>query len=305
MELLRFSVWKKELIEKQQTLYKLLKQHNGKDSELSDGEIVNEASDSEEDDLSTRDSISSDEINDIQHNGNDEEEEELETSSEDEEELDDAQISSEHEPDSDFEVSLHHRRHQSKNLIPETPPKKVDLRCKVCNATFIARQGLVRHETFCRPNKLAGRRVVPKKIKINKEAKFRCFCNERFTSFRALNIHRTRKHGKHTNMSWDVIDEQNELKSSSSSMRVGSSSKLHDGRIKSSPKKMSFKCNFCPYRTESNKLLKYHLRANHSDSTTTSEKSNSKLQCDECFKQFSCYSALRMHIVTVHHDVRP
>jgi hypothetical protein len=328
MELLRFSVWKKELIEKQQTLYKLLKQHNLKESlEFSDGEILNEATESEdEDEYSIPDDISSDELNDIQNRNDDNdhdeeeedvvEEEELGESSEEEDEPDETQLTSEHEPDSDFEISIHHRRHQNRNLISDLdspPKKKKDLRCKVCNTTFLARQGLVRHEAFCRPNKLAGRKVPsakkPKNI-INKDAKFRCFCNDRFISFRALNIHRTRKHGKNTNMSWDIVDnDQNDndnVKSTLSLLKLGSNSKSSDNsRVKSSQSKkidQSFKCNQCPYRTDDRNSLKHHMKSNHEE---VNDKILSKLECDECFKLFSTTTALRMHVVTVHHDVRP
>lgn len=323
MELLRFSVWKKELIEKQQTLYKLLKQHTLKESlvdgEFSDGEILNEASDSEDDDdeYSIPDDISSEELNELQQNNDEEVEEELGESSEEDDEPEDAQFSSEHEPDSDFEISIHHQRRQHKNLVPEldTPPKKNELRCGVCNATFLARQGLVRHVQFCRPNKLAGRRIPPKKPKkiINKDAKFRCFCNDRFISFRALNIHRTRKHGKNTNMSWDIVDsDQNDsdnVKSTSSTLRIGSNSKVSDNsRAKSINSTQSkrvdqkYKCNQCSYKTDDKSSLRYHVKANHED---VNDKVLSKLECEECFKLFSTTTALRMHIVTVHHDVRP
>lgn len=300
MELLRFSVWKKELIEKQQTLYKLLNQLNANEMDMSDGEI-NDTEISDEDELSTTehdDEVSSKELNDISENQVDEE-------SSEEEEPDDAQISSEHEPDSDFELSLHHRRIKNKpNSL-----KNNDLRCGICNTSFLARQGLVRHLAFCKPNKVAGRKVVRKqKQVINKDAKYRCFCNKRFISYRALNIHRTRKHGKHTNMSWDMIEteqnDNNNVRSTSSMIKVGNNSKAKLTNNSSPSKKInqSVKCNYCPYRAEDKRTLNYHVRANHENSNS---KILSKLECDECFKLFSTTTALRMHIVTVHRDIRP
>lgn len=290
--MVRFSVWKKELIEKQQSLYKLLNKHTHNENleNLSDGEIGS----NEESDYTITENLSSDELNNkSEHN----------ESSEDE--PDDAQFASEHEPDSDFELSTHYKRREIKGFIasPDTSPKKTDLRCGVCGMEFLARQGLVRHESFCRPNKIAGRKFSNKKLKnANKEAKYRCFCNERFTSFRALNIHRTRKHGKHTNMSWDIVDNNKGEKNATS---ISNNSKLSEATKTKSPTKKGdpfLKCNRCPYKTDSKKILKYHIRANHDD-----DNSNilSKLECEECFKLFSTTTALRMHVLTVHHDVRP
>lgn len=316
MELLRFSVWKKELIEKQQTLYKLLRQTNNKEPlEIGDGEILHNESD--DDDYSTLastlDDISSEELNDLQrHRDEDITDISHSTSGSEVEDEPDEPLTSEHEPDSDFELSLHHKRGQNKPMIlddndeDDIPPNKKDLRCRICNTTFLARQGLVRHEAFCKPNKLAGRKTPLKKARIknmDKDAKFRCFCNERFTSFRALNIHRTRKHGKNSNMSWDIIGEDENLNGkATSSVKAGHSSKSSD-KVKSSPTKkieQTFKCSQCPYTSNEKRILKYHIRANHEDA-----KIEPKLECDECFKLFSTTASLRMHIVTVHHDVRP
>lgn len=326
MELLRFSVWKKELIEKQQSLYKLLKQHNIKESlEFSDCESLNEAESESDDEYSIPADISSDELNDIKNrnkdinNGEEDDVAEEEEFSEEDDEPDETQLTSEHEPDSDFEISIHHRRYQNRTLLHDSdspPKKKKNLRCKVCNTSFLARQGLVRHEAFCRPNKIAGTKVLSAtkttKNIINKDAKFRCFCNDRFISFRALNIHRTRKHGKNTNMSWDIIDtgenDNNNIKPTSSLLKLGSNSKSSDNsRFKPSQSKeieqfQSFKCIQCPYRTDDKNSLKHHMKLNHNEAN---DKILSKLECDECFKLFSTTTALRMHVVTVHHDVRP
>lgn len=305
MELVRFSVWKKELIEKQQSLYKLLNQHNVKDAEeeFSDGEILNDELSETDDEEFHHDDISTTELEDIQENGMDE------SSVEEEEELDDTQVSSEHEPDSDFELSLHHRRRVNKSLTPSTSSSvNNDLRCGICNMTFLARQGLVRHVTFCRPNKIAGtskKDRAKKKKGAGKDAKYRCFCNERFTTYRALNIHRTRKHGKQSNMSWDIIDNGTEASSKASVNKVNSNSKLSENsRAKSSPSKkidQNLKCSHCTFKADDKASLQQHVRSQHESLS----KIISKLECDQCFKIFATTTALRMHVVTVHHDVRP
>lgn len=301
MELVRFSVWKKDLILKQQKLYKSLHQQEGENelenfssSDVSDGEI-HEISDEE---LSIQNGVStSDEISTEYENGNDDIMEE-----------DEDAYTSAHEYDEDFEL-------RKRKTAPSTNSalKSNDLRCPKCKSTFLAKKGLVRHVQFCKEN--GSQATQKRKRKKNKTTgRYRCFCDERFISRRALNIHRTRSHGKDTNMSWDIVsddddaDEEEEngvieklasKKSTSKNIPLDITPII----VKSTPtapkaRSNPLKCPYCDFTSIDNVLLFNHMRKNH-------EETIKKPECIECNKTFSCTYSLKVHINTIHLSIRP
>lgn len=131
-ELLRFSVFKKDLIEKQLKLYSLLKQHNQNLNETDeDFEII--TSDEDNNNLDENDFL-----DEIDHMGS---VSENYTESEESEEEDD--VKSDHSSDNDFQVK------GIKFINPFAPPNEVEesklLICDYCNSTFAKKQGLIKH----------------------------------------------------------------------------------------------------------------------------------------------------------------
>lgn len=160
---------------------------------------------------------------------------------------------------------------------------------------------MVRHITFCNREKKVKKKKKPVP-ELDPNAKYRCFCNERFSNKRALNIHRTRKHGRNTNMSWDIVHDE-ELNGDPIITKAHSEVKS----IKTSPSKkldQFVKCKHCPYTSDSKIALRRHIRTHH-EGFEGEVLSTPKHKCHECYKPFSTSSALRMHVATVHFNVRP
>lgn len=131
-ELLRFSVFKKDLIEKQLKLYSLLKQHNQSLNETDeDFEVI--ASDEDNNNLDENDFF-----DEIDHVGS---VSENYTESEESEEED--EVKSDHSSDNDFQVK------GIKFINPFAPPIDVDesklLICDYCHSKFAKKQGLIKH----------------------------------------------------------------------------------------------------------------------------------------------------------------
>lgn len=311
LELVRFSVWKKDLIEKQKQLYKLLNQHiqeEFEESDSDDGEILEndsvEISD-EEEELAVSDKIihqngKNVELMDTDDDGS------TEINEETTEVDDDTYITTEHESDDDFELSRSMMNREKQRVLTTLAAKKRDdLRCEICKATFLGRQGLVRHVQFCKKgNKVKRRKKAPEKM-----GKFRCFCNERFISHRALNIHRTRAHGKNSNMSWDMVNDSNddnslEVRSSRTAMNNNNNSmdnKLMPRNTSSTTtiRKKPIKCKYCSFNSVNGIKVLNHMRKNHEEALKKNH------ACVECDKTFSCTAALRVHINDIHLDIRP
>lgn len=308
-ELVRFSVWKKELIAKQQQLYNALKQQNSNeknseelpkieediDSET-DGEIMSFVDEEERQEKNyDYDDHSSDDDNDVstEMDENDEiincdlesEEDEDESSMESESET--FVSSSNHESDSDFMLPA---RQQSRIYSSLTPTSsKSDFKCNKCESTFLALKGLVMHQKHCKvvsskPNnedddKIRKPNQKKKQRLSDANARFTCnFCNERFYTQRAVSIHYAHIH------------------------RFQSISNLNDLRKKTSEIMMHsrYPCISCRYQTNNKKLLMNHMKSHENDPNALIS-----TKCPHCEKKLSTRSTLIVHVKTVHSNHRP
>lgn len=308
MELVRFSVWKKELIAKQQQLYTALKQKNSNeknpvegsdfeeedfgsetDGEIADGEAkrgiydYDEHSSDDDNDVSTE----LDDSDDIINCESDEEDDESESGST-------LVSTNDHESDADFKISARQQSRIYSSLTPMSSVKNPNLVCKNCKVQFLAQKGLTMHEKSCGRVKNGYKYQRPRKKERNDlNAKFVCTCGERFYSSRALNIHRSHKHrleGPIPKTHFKIPPKVNS--ESSNSLTLKQRAEMIVNR--------KYSCIQCTFQTNNKRILIHHMK-NHENSFDhfTSTK------CPHCEKTLSSKSSLRMHINTVHSNFRP
>lgn len=318
--MIRFSVFKKDLIEKQLKLYDLLKQHNHKVKQM--------------------------EINGTEYSKNSEND--LEDDDDDDEmsEISETPSSSEHESDVDYKLNDRSFKTKSPALNISSITSAEKLVCDYCNLTFKAKQGLVRHVQAHLDMSPTKRRVYPFKCNVcnfssNSKAKlsmhktrhhkiikkdktyiikraheisnkiptgrFKCFCGVFFETRRSLQSHRARRHGSLNkcnfgcaNLRFPTTGEWiRHVRSSHPSfenecLQMVNANKTNEWytEIKEDEKILCTKCDF---EASDIDILTRHNQTIHE---------NGKVECVECFKLFANSTSLRMHINTIHREIR-
>jgi hypothetical protein len=328
-EMVRFSVWKKELIAKQMQLYKLLDQQisanekddgdddeeleekmkvNGDDSET-DGEITSilddeqnreNIIDNEQHSSDDDNDVSSDDDNDVSSDNteiiNCDSNEELEES---ESETGTYASHNDHESDVDFNLLAREKLKSSKTS------RNSNLLCRKCNSSFLAQKGLTMHEKHCKglarivkseersvksdTNEVKVKKKHSRRLARLKDMDAKFVCNLCAERFRSERNLNIHRAHAHKN-------ERHIFKVPPK--RVSSESNGVQSR-QAEIEMPQFSCLKCSFQTKTNKLFEHHMRSHVSNSVP-----NTSTECPHCNKNFSARSALVTHIQTVHSNQR-
>jgi hypothetical protein len=326
---LRFSVFKKELIERQQQLYALLLQNNERKRRRSvhraaaaDVGCTTRVQQEEEEDDDDDDEDEEMEDDDDEYNGN---ERKILDDDDDEDEKDD-----ESEPSlaNSFVDDSANESEEVKPEINTKIPKRV-YTCDLCSLKFHGKQGLASHMTI--------------HLHKEKQGLFKCSiekCDFRTNTNNKLRIHKTRYHNKDRSMPIKRPEKPNK---SMSSVRYP----CHCGCRCFHPRSLHYhmiryhgginRCTFgCETQFKTTGLWMRHVREVHpehekmcmdianalkivdmedkakecsveeepEEDEEEKEKEQKKFECPECYKNFNHSSSLRMHINTIHNDNR-